>query len=183
VFNRAWNEPGDESAADRFESGGVVEYLLRGPDEVPLKDRLRRLINPEDNVGMTGFRESLLTKVLCIVEPERFLPILIYSSEAGGKRQIAESVFGLSLPPAAKTSMTRGRLACWSGQVLVESDLIGKTVDPEEFGSACDAVATITDHFGPLIAKDFGGRTFFADQKAEDAAIAPEQKESTGLYL
>jgi len=70
-----------------------------------------------------------------------------------------------------------------SGQVLVESDLIGKTVDPEEFGSACDAVATITDHFGPLIAKDFGGKTFFADQKDEDAATTPEQKESTGLYL
>ncbi len=70
---------------------------------------------------MTGFRESLLTKVLCIVEPERFLPILIYSSEAGGKRQSAESVFGRSLPPAAKTSMTRGRLACWSNDLLVRA--------------------------------------------------------------
>jgi len=120
VFNRAWNELGDESAADRFRS--VVEYLRRGPDEVPLEDRLSRLIDPEDNVGMTGFRESLLTKVLCIVEPERFLPILIYSSEAGGKRQIAESVFGLSLPPAAaKTSMTRGRVACWSNDLLVRA--------------------------------------------------------------
>jgi len=70
-----------------------------------------------------------------------------------------------------------------SGQVLVESDLIGKTVDPKEFGSACDAVATITDHFGPLIARDFGGKTFFVNQKDEDAATTSEQKESTGLYL
>jgi hypothetical protein len=49
--------------------------------------------------------------------------------------------------------------------------------------SACDAVASITDHFNPPLTKEFGGRTFFADQKASEAAAAPEQKESTGLYL
>ncbi len=37
----------------------VVQYLLRGPDEVPPEARLSRLIDREDNVGMTGFRESL----------------------------------------------------------------------------------------------------------------------------
>jgi len=32
-------------------------------------------------------------------------------------------------------------------------------------------------------ADHFGGKTFFADQKAEDAATTPEQKESPGFYL
>jgi len=32
-------------------------------------------------------------------------------------------------------------------------------------------------------ADHFGGKTFFADQKAEDAATTPEQKGSPGLYL
>lgn len=67
-------------------------------------------------------------------------------------------------------------------QVLVESDLVGETLDPEELGSACNAVATITDHFAPLLAEKFGGTTSFADEKAA-AVDAPEQTESTGLYL
>ncbi len=118
VFNRAWNEQGDEAAAEQFR--GVVEYLLRGPADVPLEDRLTRLIDPEDPIGMTGFRESLLSKVLCIMDPTKFLPILIYTSPAGGKREIARSVFGLELPAPERTSMTRGRLACWSNDLLVE---------------------------------------------------------------
>lgn len=118
VFNRAWNEQGDEAAAEQFRD--VVDFLLRGPADVPLEDRLTRHIDPEDTVGMTGFRESLLSKVLCIVEPSRFLPILIYTSSAGGKREIARSVFGLELPAPERTSMTRGRLACWSNDLLVE---------------------------------------------------------------
>ncbi|MCW2672983.1 MAG: hypothetical protein JWP14_1572 [Frankiales bacterium] len=118
VFNRAWNARGDEAAAERFR--GVVEFLLRGPADLPLEDRLTRLIDPEDPIGMTGFRESLLSKVLCIMEPSRFLPVLIYTSPAGGKREIAKSVFGLELPPPERTSMTRGRLACWSNDLLVE---------------------------------------------------------------
>ncbi len=68
---------------------------------------------------MTGFRESLLTKVLCVMHPERFLPILIYTSKAGGKREIARAVYGLDLPRPEVTSWTRGRLACWSNDLLV----------------------------------------------------------------
>lgn len=59
VFNKAWNDMGDQAAASRLRS--VIEYLLRGPDSVVVEDRLQRLIDPLDDVGMTGFRESLLT--------------------------------------------------------------------------------------------------------------------------
>lgn len=118
VFNRAWNEAGDEAAAEQLR--GVLTYLLRGPADLALEDRLTKLIDPEDPAGMTGFRESLLTKVLCVMEPTRFLPILIYTSPKGGKREIARNVFGLELPAPEATSWTRGRLACWSNDLLVE---------------------------------------------------------------
>lgn len=66
-------------------------------------------------------------------------------------------------------------------QVLVESDLVGSTLDPEEFDNACTAVATITDHIGPVLAERFGGRTAFADEKAAEAT--PADRARTGLYL
>lgn len=43
---------------------------------------------------MTGFKESLLTRVLCIVHPEWFLTLLQYSSGDVGKREIARAVWG-----------------------------------------------------------------------------------------
>jgi hypothetical protein len=122
VFNRAWNDAGDAAASAHLRE--AIEYLLRGPADVPLEDRLNRLIDPADPIGTTGFRESLLTKVLCVTQPERFLPILVYTSAAGGKREIAKAVFGLDLPAPAATGMTRGRLVCWSNDLLVR--LVGE---------------------------------------------------------
>jgi hypothetical protein len=66
-------------------------------------------------------------------------------------------------------------------QVLVEADLIGSTLDPEEFNNACRAVATITDGIGPKLAAQFGGKTAFADEKQGEAP--PEDRAMTGLYL
>lgn len=118
IFNKAWNDEGDEAAAAQLRA--VLEYLLRGPAAVPVEDRLQGLIDPQGDLGMTGFRESLLTKVLCVVEPDRFLPILIYTSPAGGKREIAKAVFDLDLPAPEATSWTRGRLIFWSNDLLIE---------------------------------------------------------------
>lgn len=115
VFNRAWNAMGDRAAAEQVRR--VVAYLLRGTD-APVEDRMDTLIHAPEPVGMTGFRESLLTRVLCVTEPERFLPILIYTSPRGGKREIASSIFGLDLPAPESTSMTTGRLAFWSNDLL-----------------------------------------------------------------
>jgi hypothetical protein len=117
VFNQAWNELGDDAAAAKLRT--VIGYLLRGPDSTSIEDRLTELIDPRDSIGMTGFRESLLTKVLCVMQPDRFLPILIYTSPAGGKREIAADVFDVALPTPERTAMTRGRLALWSNDLLV----------------------------------------------------------------
>ena len=46
---------------------------------------------------------------------------------------------------------------------------------------ACNAVATITDHYGPRLAEEFGGTTAFADEKSEDVPV-PDSA-STGQYL
>ena len=49
------------------------------------------LINDTTSFGMKGFKETLLTKVLCIVYPDRYLTILKYTGEAR-KREIARSL-------------------------------------------------------------------------------------------
>ncbi|WP_284292141.1 hypothetical protein [Luteimicrobium album] len=117
VFNRAWNELGDSDAADKLR--GVIEYLLRGPRDVPLEDRLTTLITDRD-AGMKGFRESLLTKVLCVVEDREYLPILTYTSPASaGKREVAQDVWGLALPDPHRVTWTIGRLIVWSNRLLL----------------------------------------------------------------
>ena len=67
---------------------------------------------------MKGFKEALLTKVLCIVYPDRFLTILMYTGLAG-KREIARSLWGLELPDPEVTTWTRGRLILWSNDLLL----------------------------------------------------------------
>lgn len=120
-FNDEWRSLGSQHAAEAFR--GVIEHLLRGEDPPAPEDRLTQLITSVEPPAMPGFREAMLTRVLCIAEPERFLPILIYTSPSGGKREIARQVFGLELPAPETTSQTIGRLAYWSNDLLVE--LIG----------------------------------------------------------
>ncbi|MEQ4565266.1 hypothetical protein [Paenarthrobacter sp. CAP02] len=116
VFNEAWKELGPEASAARVRK--VVEYLLRGTSPVDLEDRLTALIQDTKPFGMKGFKESLLTKVLCIVYPQTYLTILKYTGEAG-KREIALSLWGLELPDPEKVDWTIGRLILWSNDLLL----------------------------------------------------------------
>ena len=118
VFNRGWNRLGAEDAADRIRAS--VEFLVRGPETTPVEDRLTMLIEDVDGTGMPGFKEALLTKVLCVMEPDRFLPILTYGTEDSGKRELIETMYGLHLPKPDPTSMQIGRLATWSNDLLLE---------------------------------------------------------------
>jgi Zn ribbon nucleic-acid-binding protein len=117
VFNTAWNKMGARDAAQRVRQ--TIDYLLYGPTQSHLEDRLTKLIDGKRELGMAGFRESLLTKVLCMVEPDRFLPIQKYTGVAG-KKEIAESVYGLELPTPETVTWTIGRLIVWSNDLLVE---------------------------------------------------------------
>ena len=118
MFSRAWKRLGEDVAADRTRAS--ISYLLRGPETVPLEDRLSHLIEDHAGTGMPGFKEALLTKVLCVMEPDRFLPILTYATEWTGKADLTLAVWGLHLPKVDLTSMQIGRLAVWSNDLLLE---------------------------------------------------------------
>jgi hypothetical protein len=117
VFNLAWNEMGADKAADRLRR--TIDYLLRGSDGTRLEDRFTDLVEERKGLGMIGFKESLLTRVLCVVEPDRFLRLLKYTTPSGGKKEVAQLVYGLELPQREKVSWTIGRLVTWSNDLLV----------------------------------------------------------------
>lgn len=116
VFNREWNRIGPEEGTRRVVE--AVDYLLYGPDDRPLEHRLTDLIE-ENKLGMKGFKEALLTKVLCIAKHDRFLPILKYTGMAG-KAEIANLVFNLRLPDPDKSRWRIGYLILWSNDLLME---------------------------------------------------------------
>lgn len=132
AFNTAWNQMGEAAAAEQVRS--TIDYLLYGPDSILLEDRLTHLIQGTKGMGMTGFRESLLTRVLCIVKPDEFLPILTYSGAGTGKRDITQAVFGLKMPKQDQVSMQIGRLAVWSNNLLLE--LVGDGFESCQHASA-----------------------------------------------
>jgi hypothetical protein len=123
-FNRAWKTQGPDKGAQKVRE--TIEYLLHGPESLRLEDRLTQLIDGK-KVGFPSFnKEPLLTKVLCVVEPERFLPVLKYTAPTDGKKEIAKLVFDLDLPPAEKVAWTIGRLIVWSNDLL--RSLVGNDI-------------------------------------------------------
>lgn len=118
VFNNEWRRIGPDEGARRVRES--VHYLLYGPDSTPIEDRLTHLLEPGTELGMKGWKESLLTKVLCIQYPDRFLPILTYTSPNGGKREMARMIWGLELPDPNRVNWTIGRLIFWANDTLIE---------------------------------------------------------------
>ena len=124
-FNRAWKTAGPDKAATQVRA--TIDYLLFGPESLPLEDRFTHLVDgSKKGLGFPSFKESLLTKVLCVVEPERFLPVVKYTAAAGGKKELAKLVFDLDLPPVEKGAWTIGRLAVWSNDLL--RSLVGNDI-------------------------------------------------------
>jgi hypothetical protein len=124
-FNRAWKTAGPDRAAAQVRES--IEYLLFGPESLRLEDRFTQLVEgSKKGLGFPSFKESLLTKVLCVVEPGRFLPVVKYTAAAGGKKELAKTVFDLDLPPVEKGGWTIGRLAVWSNDLL--RSLVGNDI-------------------------------------------------------
>ncbi|MCW2742253.1 MAG: uncharacterized protein JWR45_2675 [Blastococcus sp.] len=123
-LNRAWKTQGADAAAQKIRES--IEHLLYGPESLRIEDRLTQLLDGK-KIGFPSFnKEPLLTKVLCVVEPERFLPVLKYSAATDGKKEIAKLVFDLDLPAAEKVAWTIGRLAVWSNDLL--RSLVGNDI-------------------------------------------------------
>lgn len=116
VFNREWHDVGDEEAAERVRD--VVEFLLRG-EGMALEDRFSGLVDGSAGVEMKGFREALLTKVLWVSDPDRFIPLVTYTGNPG-KKEIAEAIWGVRLPAPDAVDWSLGRLSVWSNDLLRE---------------------------------------------------------------
>jgi hypothetical protein len=124
-FNRAWKTAGPDKAAGQVRA--TIDYLLFGPESLKLEERFTHLVDgSKKGLGFPSFKEALLTKVLCVVEPERFLPVVKYTAVAGGKKELAKTVFELDLPPVEKGAWTIGRLAVWSNDLL--RSLVGNDI-------------------------------------------------------
>jgi hypothetical protein len=124
-LNRAWKNQGPDKAAAQVRES--IGHLLHGPESLRIEDRLTQLIDGKKGLGFPSFnKEPLLTKVLCVVEPDRFLPILKYTAVVDGKKEIAQLVFDLHLPPVEKAAWTIGRLVIWSNDLL--RSLVGNDI-------------------------------------------------------
>ncbi|SEP19162.1 hypothetical protein [Trujillonella endophytica] len=116
TFSTTWERVGPERAARQLRR--TIEHLLRGPGRE--EDRIDQLVVGTHQAAFPGFKEALLTKVLVVAHPDRFLPVLKYTAAVGGKKEIAERVFGLELPAVERTQRTLGRLIVWSNDLLKE---------------------------------------------------------------
>ncbi len=67
---------------------------------------------------MTGFREALLTKVLCIAEPRRFLPIVKYTGRPG-RRRSRRRCSGCGCPTLRPPASPSAGLIIWSNDLLM----------------------------------------------------------------
>lgn len=112
AFDKAWLLLGELECARRIRA--VTNHLLRGSGELP--DRLTELADGTFAMAMPGWDEALLTKTLSVADPDRFLPIVTFQE----KKALTQAVYGLELPVLDERSMTVGRLAVWSNDLLLE---------------------------------------------------------------
>ena len=111
AFDKAWVLLGEFEAARRIRA--VTNQLLRGGGE--LEDRLTGLLDGSFSQSMPGWDEALLTKTLAVADADRFLPVVTYAD----KKALALAVYGIELPVVDEASLTIGRLAVWSNDLLV----------------------------------------------------------------
>ena len=112
AFDKAWVLLGEFEGARRIRA--TTTHLLRGSGD--LEDRLTTLVDGSFTQSMPGWDEALLTKTLSVSDPLRFVPVFTYEQ----KSALARDVYGLELPVVDDTSLTIGRLAVWSNDLLVE---------------------------------------------------------------
>jgi hypothetical protein len=69
-----------------------------------------------------------------------------------------------------------------ANQVLFESEMVGEELSLVGLRQACETVGGAADFFGKQLADEFGGKTAFADEKAEEYE-PPVESRLPGLYL
>lgn len=123
--------------------------------------------------------------------PVRFRDALYYVRVAGTDTRPIVRVFSVAVadiqPSPGLYEMINeinsqiGFCRCFwvAGQVLVESEHLGMTINTADFYELAESVGVAADHFGPKIAERFGGTLAFDESKTEEYA----QPELPGLYL
>jgi hypothetical protein len=114
VFLAEWIRLGEKEASEGMRR--ALFYLLYGEGEEA--DRLSDLLGSDHELSMTGLKEKILTKALCMAFTDRWIPIVDYSGESG-KKAIIETLLGLKVPARDQT-MTPGRLIAFSNDLLVD---------------------------------------------------------------
>lgn len=114
VFNTAWNEMGDEQASGHVRR--MIGHILYG-EGAPLEQRLTDVIDGNEGLGMAGFKTTLATKVLCVVQAERFVPILPVKGKLK-KTAFLQHVWGVAVSDPRGASV--GELIVWSNDLLRE---------------------------------------------------------------
>lgn len=169
--------------SDNFQDGAAVRADMVRAYVESLLERLigAKQVSPDDDGDYPVRYQNALYYVRLVGEVD---PVVQVFSVA---------VSGITPTPALfkelntiNSSIKFARAFWVRDQVLIETELVGEGVEPADFGNACRAVATITDHYGPLLAERFGGKTAFADEKTEPAQppASPEEVQArTGQYL
>ena len=68
-------------------------------------------------------------------------------------------------------------------QVLIEHEIWGTDINPQNLEYACRTVAQAVDHFGRQLSETFGGRARFEESKTEDYSSAEGSTPGHGMYL
>ena len=66
------------------------------------------------------------------------------------------------------TNIAYARVFHVRDQVLVETDLVAETIEPQQVGVSCNVVGTIAAVWGPRLSQQFGGTSPFAQLPPEE---------------
>lgn len=73
----------------------AVDYLLWDQTD-PIETRINRVLD-EDDLGLRGFKEAVVMKLLAVCHPDRVLPVFPFTGDHGKARMLKE--LGLPVPP------------------------------------------------------------------------------------
>lgn len=110
AFRKNWATLGDDAATEQARR--TVAHLLHGDGDVA--QRLDDVFEMRNGIGMPGLKEALVTKILAIVEPETYLPILTTK----GKLEFLQHVWGVREVAVKKDPLAKTVL--WSNALLAD---------------------------------------------------------------
>jgi hypothetical protein len=109
AYRKNWTTMGEEEAT--AVARRTTAHLLHGDGD--LTSRIDDVLSGKGDIGMPGFKEAIVTKILAIAEPETFIPILTTK----GKVAFLQHVWG------ERVDVPKDGLAAnivWSNALLTE---------------------------------------------------------------